>query len=252
MGKIITLVVLFLVGLFFVSSWSLAGLEPPSQDSDGQLALKVSAGLSTPDYHDPIEDWQRVTHREYVGEEGFDDCLECHYPPTHCNQCHTYVGGAPIIPTVTPSATPTVTPTPPPTATPLPPTITPTPKPGETPQPTPTAVPTEEPSVSFNKDVYSIFFANCVSCHQPNKMADFGGDFDLSSYDALMTTGEHAPVVVAGDPEGSLLIQKLRGTQGSDMGETMPLPGPNEEPEALPDELIDLIAEWIAAGAPDN
>ncbi len=112
MGKVITLAVLFVLALAFMGTLSLSGLDAPSQDSSGPLALVVASGLATPSYHDPIADWQRIGHRDYVRGNGFDDCLGCHYPPEHCNQCHTYVGGAPIIPTMTPNPAATMTPTP--------------------------------------------------------------------------------------------------------------------------------------------
>jgi hypothetical protein len=56
-----------------------------------------------------------------------------------------------------------------------------------------------------------------------------------------MTTGNNAPVVIPGDPENSLLAQKLLGTQ--ETGGIMP-PG-----QQLPDDEIQLIVDWIAAGA---
>jgi hypothetical protein len=50
--------------------------------------------------------------------------------------------------------------------------------------------------------------------------------------------------VVPGDSEGSLLAQKLLGTQSE--GSLMPPGG------KLPDEEIQTIIDWIASGAPDN
>jgi hypothetical protein len=57
---------------------------------------------------------------------------------------------------------------------------------------------------------------------------------------------EPGPVVVPGDPEGSLLIGKLTGLAlctGSQM--------PKGDPP-LADNLIDTIATWICQGAEDN
>jgi hypothetical protein len=61
-----------------------------------------------------------------------------------------------------------------------------------------------------------------------------------------MTTGDNSPVVIPGDVEGSLLAQKLLGTQ--EEGKAMPPP----PIRPLNDELIQIILDWIAAGAPDN
>ena len=59
-----------------------------------------------------------------------------------------------------------------------------------------------------------------------------------------MTSGLHGPSVVPGDPEGSLLAQKILGTQSE--GLLMPPSG------RMADELIQVILDWIEAGAPDN
>jgi mono/diheme cytochrome c family protein len=92
--------------------------------------------------------------------------------------------------------------------------------------------------VSFSSDLSPIFEAKCVFCH-----GDLGG-WDSSSYEAVMTTGNNAPVVLPGNPENSLLVQKLEGTQAE--GEIMPPAG------KLPDTDIQKIISWISAGAPDN
>ena len=50
--------------------------------------------------------------------------------------------------------------------------------------------------------------------------------------------------VIAGDPGNSLLVQKLLGTQTE--GGVMPPGG------KLTDAEIQIIVDWINAGAPDN
>ncbi len=91
---------------------------------------------------------------------------------------------------------------------------------------------------SFSTDILPIFEAKCVMCH-----GSMGG-WDGSSYETTMTTGNNAPVVVPGDPEGSLLGQKLLGTQTE--GNIMPPGG------KLPDAEIQVILDWIEEGALDN
>jgi cytochrome c553 len=91
---------------------------------------------------------------------------------------------------------------------------------------------------SFSADVLPIFEAKCVMCH-----GSMGG-WDGSSYEGTMTTGDNAPVVIPGDPEGSLLGQKLLGTHTQ--GAIMPPGG------KLPDREIQVILDWIEAGALDN
>ncbi len=84
-------------------------------------------------------------------------------------------------------------------------------------------------------DVDEIFQAKCAVCHGA------AGGWDASSYDAVMKTGNNAPVIVPGDPDASLLVQKLKGTQTE--GGPMP-PGPG-----LSDAEIATIVAWISAGA---
>jgi len=91
---------------------------------------------------------------------------------------------------------------------------------------------------SFTSDVLPFLQKNCAACH-----GSMGG-WDASGYDAVMTSGDHAPVVVPGDPTGSLLAQKLLGTQT--VGPVMPMSG------VLPLAQIQPILDWIAAGAPNN
>ncbi len=115
---------------------------------------------------------------------------------------------------------------------------------GEQGQVTPPEVePTEEPAdaeISFSANVMPILENRCVDCHGSD------GGWDASSYDLVMTTGDHSPVVIPGDVENSLLAQKLVGTHED--GDLMPPPPLRK----LNDELIQIILDWIAAGAMDN
>jgi hypothetical protein len=70
------------------------------------------------------------------------------------------------------------------------------------------------------------------------------GGWDGTSYQAVMTTGDHSPVVIPGDAANSLLAQKLLGT--STFGDIMPPGG------KLPDATIQVILDWIEAGALEN
>jgi mono/diheme cytochrome c family protein len=92
--------------------------------------------------------------------------------------------------------------------------------------------------VSFKNDVLPILQAKCGICH-----GSMGG-WDASSYSTVMDSGDNGPVVVSGDPDASLLAQKLRGTQT--IGGEMPPGG------ELPQDELKTILDWIAAGAPDN
>lgn len=83
-----------------------------------------------------------------------------------------------------------------------------------------------------------LFQAKCVVCH-----GSLGG-WNAKSYDTVMKSGDHAPVVVAGDSKGSLLAQKIQGTQTKGM--VMPPGG------SLSKKEIQTILDWIGAGALNN
>jgi hypothetical protein len=88
-----------------------------------------------------------------------------------------------------------------------------------------------------------VFPRSCAlspSCHEGPTPA---GRLDLRpgvAYDALLDAGH----VVPGDPEASFLVDKLRGRLQEGEGDPMPLAN-----EPLPEEVIQAIEEWIAAGA---
>lgn len=91
---------------------------------------------------------------------------------------------------------------------------------------------------SFASDVMPIMQAKCVACH-----GSLGG-WNAASYSGIMTSGNHAPTVIPGDAANSLLVQKLMGTQTE--GLVMPPSG------KLPDSEIQIIIDWINAGAPEK
>jgi mono/diheme cytochrome c family protein len=93
-------------------------------------------------------------------------------------------------------------------------------------------------AVSFSSDVMPIFEAECIVCH-----GNFGG-WDASSYTNVLGTGDHAPVIIPGDPDNSLLGQKMVGSQS--IGDIMPPAG------LLPEDEIQAILDWIEEGALDN
>lgn len=63
----------------------------------------------------------------------------------------------------------------------------------------------------------------------------------MDDYDSFINSGDHGPVVLPGDPDGSVLVQKLLGTQT--FGSIMPPNG------ALSPAEIQLVVDWISAGA---
>jgi mono/diheme cytochrome c family protein len=90
---------------------------------------------------------------------------------------------------------------------------------------------------SFTADVLPIFEQKCNMCH-----GTLGG-WDGTTYMKAITTGNHAPVIIPGDIENSILAQKILGTQT--IGTIMPPRG------LLPENEIQIILNWIEAGAPE-
>ena len=94
--------------------------------------------------------------------------------------------------------------------------------------------------VNYSTEIQPIFSTNslCTGCHGTS------GGLSLTSYENLMLgNSNNGPVVNAGNGANSLIIQKLRGTAGSQMpmGDC-----------CLEDESIDLIETWIDEGAQNN
>jgi mono/diheme cytochrome c family protein len=92
-------------------------------------------------------------------------------------------------------------------------------------------------TVSFSADVLPIFRSRCISCHGQGRIS---GGLDLSSYAALMAGSQHGAVVVAGSPDSSRVVQMV--VQGK-----MPKRGPK-----LLATQIEILSNWVKAGAPDN
>jgi len=95
-------------------------------------------------------------------------------------------------------------------------------------------------SVSFSAYVLPILTSTCTGCH--------GGtnNLFLNTYaNVVAGTSVHGPVVVSGNGEGSVIIQKLRGT--ASFGARMPQGGPY-----LSTSKIDSISLWIQQGASNN
>jgi len=91
--------------------------------------------------------------------------------------------------------------------------------------------------VSFSKDVQPILQSRCVNCHGGQRTEK---GLNMTSYDKLMAGSQNGPVIMAGDPNKSTLIQLV--SQGK-----MPKSGPH----LLPVQ-IQLLVNWVSAGAKNN
>ncbi len=102
--------------------------------------------------------------------------------------------------------------------------------------PTPTPEPTKEggEALTYNGKIGTIFQATCGGCHGE------GGTqgLNLTTYQGAMAGSQNGPVIVPGNADGSLLVQKQSGDQPH-YGQLTP-------------EELELIKQWINAGAPEE
>ena len=90
-----------------------------------------------------------------------------------------------------------------------------------------------EPTVSYALDIQPLFTQECTICHGG------AGNYSVESYTNTALTGR----VIPGNPDASILIRRLDGTEPPQM----PLDAP-----ALTMPEIDRIRQWITEGALDN
>ena len=102
-----------------------------------------------------------------------------------------------------------------------------------TPQPTPEPqeIPQDLQDLSYTTNISDILFSRCGVCHGENPQAGLS----FTSYQGLMAGNENGPVILPGDPGGSLLLTKTAGT-GSHFAQFTNLE-------------ISIIESWIEAGA---
>jgi mono/diheme cytochrome c family protein len=91
--------------------------------------------------------------------------------------------------------------------------------------------------VSYSSQIAPLFADQCVSCHG-EETAEAG--LRLDSYAAAMQGSEYGAVIEAGSPEGSLLLDMISAGE-------MP-----QEADAMDEDDVELVRNWIAEGAEDN
>ena len=104
---------------------------------------------------------------------------------------------------------------------------------------TPTSAPAEAPAatVSFTIDVMPIIQSRCVRCHGEDRVEE---GLLMRTYEEIMAGSENGPVIVPGDVANSKLVELVTSQK-------MPKRGPKLTPPQ-----VQLITDWVAAGAPNN
>ena len=101
------------------------------------------------------------------------------------------------------------------------------------PTPTPTPLP-EGSQITYETAIGAIFQSRCGNCH--GQAATLG--LNLTTYASAMAGSQNGPVIIPGDPENSLLIQK-QTAEPPHFGQFSP-------------EELELVTQWIGAGAPEK
>ncbi len=99
--------------------------------------------------------------------------------------------------------------------------------------PTPPPLPTNG-KLSYVASIGALLASRCGACHGENGIAGL----NVTTYASLMQGSVHGAVILPGNPQGSLLVQKQSASQAH-FG------------QLTPDELQSVI-EWILLGAPEN
>lgn len=100
--------------------------------------------------------------------------------------------------------------------------------------PTPEPAPVQISSLTFVDSIGPLFEARCTDCHGEGGIRGL----NLTTYELALAGSVNGPVILPGDPEGSLLVQVQRGEQAH-FGQ-------------LTEEELAAVVEWIAAGAPES
>lgn len=96
--------------------------------------------------------------------------------------------------------------------------------------------------ISYFRQILPVFQAHCHGCHQSAKAS---GGYVMTAFEPLFAGGEsETPAIVPGDPDASYLVELITPEDGH---AEMP-----QGQRALDDATIQLIRQWIAAGAADD
>jgi mono/diheme cytochrome c family protein len=89
---------------------------------------------------------------------------------------------------------------------------------------------------TFEATVAAVFHRHCVRCHGPREQS---GGLRLDTYENVLRGGEEGPAIIPGDPNASLLFQKI------ERRDDPPMP----PKKALPAREVAKIRAWLQAGA---
>lgn len=92
---------------------------------------------------------------------------------------------------------------------------------------------------SYVVHVEPIIRRTCISCHRPGRE---NNEYFMQTYEEVLTTGDNAPNVIAGDLQSNLI--RMLHREEIDAG------GPMPPTRALRPEWIEIWERWVLAGMP--
>lgn len=104
------------------------------------------------------------------------------------------------------------------------------------------ATPTAEQAAFFKQSIQPILVNHCLKCHSAATRAS--AQLRLDDHDALLKGGKSGPAITLGNPDDSLLIHRVLGTDPAKARM------PRGEASSLSDKEIADLKAWIAQGAP--
>ena len=93
----------------------------------------------------------------------------------------------------------------------------------------------------YSVHIEPIVRRTCISCHRPGKK---NGEYFMRDYDEILTTGDFAPNLIAGDLGSNLILMLHR--------EEIEAGGPMPPTKPLREDWIDIWERWVLAGMPEN
>jgi hypothetical protein len=99
--------------------------------------------------------------------------------------------------------------------------------------------------VSFREDIRPILTSHCVECHSQDGIGFQKSGFRVDSYKDVMQGTKYGPVIEPGSSASSSLYRLIAGK--TDPSIRMPY---HRAP--LPEDKVQLIANWIDQGAKNN
>lgn len=96
----------------------------------------------------------------------------------------------------------------------------------------PTKTPEKSGTPTYDTDIQPVFQAQCTPCHGDDKAAGLR----LTVYGEALAGSDNGPVITAGDSSNSKLIQVQSG----------------DHEGKLTSEEMELVKQWIDAGAPEK